>query len=120
MHDIGPTLSDELKFFMACLIGASVRVLRDQAETWTFRGAVRKVADIASGTAVAFYLGPGFTAWFTIDSPAVGQALGFLIGYMAMELCGFGITVLSEILPGVARWWVAARAGVAVHTKKGD
>lgn len=114
------SLSDEIKFFIACVIGAGVRTLRSNGERFTWRLALRKAGDVVSGVAVAYYTGPAIISHLGWTDPAFANAMGFIIGYLAMELCGFAITVLTEIVPGIARWWLALRASTITGPARGN
>lgn len=97
---------DEVKFVVACALGATVRVLRNDAATIK-----RKAIEVFSGMAVAYYFGLGAIAQWDIE-PAAAVSLGFVIGLVGMELCGTIITVVDSYLPTIVRDVLRRRLGV--------
>lgn len=99
-------VTDEIKFIIACALGATVRVLRNDSATL-----VRKLVEVLSGMAVAYYFGTGIMAHWAVD-PALSASLGFVIGLVGMELCGLLITLVDNVLPGVVRDILRRRFGL--------
>ncbi len=100
-------MSDEIKFLIACALGAAVRVLRDNHGV----SAKRKLAEVVSGFGVAYYFGQAAVVSWQLE-PALASSLGFAIGLASMELMGVAITLVTTVVPEIIRAVLRARFGL--------
>lgn len=86
---------DNVGFLVACFLGATVRVLRNDRASLK-----RKLSEMFSGVVVAYYTASAVVFHWQLD-PAMLTTIGFIVGLVSMEICGVLITVTSSMLPHI-------------------
>lgn len=87
-------MSEDIKFMMACLMGAVVRMLRSDNTT-----NARRLSEALSGFAAAYYIAPVVVSSMNWTGEEALCA-AFAMGLVGMELCGALMTASDEYLPG--------------------
>ena len=92
---MGFNLVDNVSFLVACFMGATVRVLRNDRVSLK-----RKFSEVFSGVVVAYYTASAVVFHWQLD-PAMLTTIGFIVGLVSMEVCGVLITVTATMLPHI-------------------
>lgn len=87
------------------LIGAAIGLRWAPGATWADR-----VINVASGSAIAAYVGPPLAEWLALTSPAMRSGLGFGLGLFGISAATVAMQGLRDLKLGeIAADWLRRR-----------